>query len=241
MVDIKTLAVGAAAAVETLDPFAGAIDRGLLRRNYQQRVEALDRNHAVETGDRTQVLGEEHRLELLHQVLDVDRTQLEEADRHPGHPVDVEHVDRLDQVADLALGAGEDHQVAQLVAANRTLLFRERLQDPQHLFDPDELERHHDDAVAGRHLRRSADQLRRDRAADCGRRGHHLVDARFLHQRRVDAPQQHLEDRDQRIARDWLDRPERDVAADLRVDVIVLAEDVEENRLGDVADVGRLE
>ena len=57
-------------------------------------------------------------VELLHHRLHVGVLQREQAHRHARHPVDVEHVDRVEQVLQLALGAGQDQQVAQIVGAH---------------------------------------------------------------------------------------------------------------------------
>ncbi|MBK8742514.1 MAG: hypothetical protein IPM02_24830 [Betaproteobacteria bacterium] len=178
----QPLAVGVAAAVEALDPLSRPVDRGLLRGDHEQRVESLDRNHPVQPGQWTQVLGSEHGFEFLDHIFHVHALELEETDRHACHPVDVEHLDGFQQVPQLALGPGENHQIAQFIAPDRRRILGKGLENAQHLLDADELERHHDHAVAWRHCSGPADQLRRNRPADglCGRDD--LVNSRLLDQ-----------------------------------------------------------
>ena len=86
-----------------------------MRSDDQQRVHALDGNDSQQTRERAPVGSAEGLVELAHHALDVGALQGEKPDRHSGDPVDVEHVDRLQQVAQLELGAGKDEHVAQIV------------------------------------------------------------------------------------------------------------------------------
>ena len=137
-----------------------------------------------------------------HHALHVGVLQREHARRHARHPVDVEHVDRLHQVPKLALGAGQDQQVAQLVGAHRLRVLRERLQDAQHLAHADVAQRDDLHRKARRQRALRAAELRRDVAAHRGGLRHDLVDAALLHHRRAVHAQQRLERGRQRVARD---------------------------------------
>ena len=173
--------------------------------------------------------------------LDVGVLQREQADRHAGHPVDVERVDRLEQVLQLALGAREDQHVAQIVGAHGRRVLHERLEDAHHFADADVAQRHDLHRKAGRQRALRIAELRRDVAADGGRARQDLVEAVLLDHRRAVHPQQRLERGDQRVARDARRRADRDLAADRRVDRVALVQDVAEDVPDDLAQVGALE
>ncbi len=64
--------------------------------------------------------------------------QREDAHGHAGEEVDVEEVDRLEQVAQLALRSLQDEQVAHLVDANHRLVDDERLEQARHFLRADD-------------------------------------------------------------------------------------------------------
>ena len=178
---------------------------------------------------------------LGHHLLDVGVPQREHACRHAGHPVDVEHVDRVHQVAQLALGSRQDQHVAQLVRAHRLRVLREGLEQPQHLAHADVAQRHDLHREAGGQRARRVAELGRQVAADGGRLRHDHVQAAASHHRRAVHPQQRLERRGQRVARDARGRADRDGAAHRRVDRVVLVEDVAQDVADDFAQLGALE
>jgi hypothetical protein len=133
---------GAAELVEAVDPGPRRLEVLRLRGHHEERVEALDRDHAHHARERA-ALGAEDLVEVGDQRLHVGALDREEADRVAREEIGVEKLDRLDEVLDLALRARHHHEVAHLVHADRVVR-RERLQELLHLLRADELEGHHD-------------------------------------------------------------------------------------------------
>jgi hypothetical protein len=112
--------------VEAVDPDLHGLEVLRVRRHHEERIEALDRDQAHRARERA--LLPEHLLVFADDGLHVGALDLEETDRVPGEEVHVEHLDRVDQVAQLPVGAREDHHVADLVHADRVVR-RERREE----------------------------------------------------------------------------------------------------------------
>ncbi len=241
LIDVEADAAAGVTLVQPLDPFFCFLEVRRLRCDHQQGVHPLDRDDAQNARQRT-LVGRSHRLvELGHDGLDLRALQREQAHRHAGQPVDVEHVDGLEHVPELELGAGDDQQVAQIVGAYRRRILLERLEDRHHLAHADVLERHDLDAVARRQRPRAVAELRRDVAANGSRGRHDLPDRAFLDHRRAVRAKNHFQRRRQRLARNARGRAYRYRAADRRIDRVRLAEDIGQDVADDLAQFGAFE
>ena len=235
--DVEARALAEAGLVEAVDPLLRFVEVRRLRRDDEQRVQSLDRDDPEDSRQRARRPVAQRLVELLHHRLDVDVLQREQSHRHAGHPVEVEHVDRVEQIPELALGAGEDQQVAQIVGAHGRGVLGERLDDPHHLAHADIAQRHDLHREPGRQRPLRIAELRSDIAAHAGGARHDLVQARLLHHRRAVHAQQRLERRDQRLARDARRRADRDLAAHGRIDRVALVHDVAQDVPDDLAQV----
>ena len=241
VVHVEARTVATAGLVESLDPLLHFVEIRRLRRDHEQRVHPLDGDDAQDARERTRRAVADHLVEFLADDFDVGVLQREHADRHARHPVDVEHVDGVEQVLQLDLGAGKDQHVAQLVGAHCPGVLGERLEHAQHFAHADIAQRHDQHRESGRQGALRIAELRRDVAAHRRRARQDLVDPRLLDHRRAIHPQQHLERRRQRFARNARRRADRDLSPDRRVDRVALVQDVAEDVADDLAQVGSFE
>ena len=191
----------AADLVQALDPRLRRLQVPRLGRDDQERVEALDRDHANQPGQRAGGCRAEDLVQVEHERLHVGAAHGEDADGEARQPVDVEERDRVQEVAHLPLVAREDQEVANLVDANG-VVGGEGLENPRHLLRADELHGNDDDREPLRQRLRVAAELGRYGAAN-RRDRQDLEDALLLHHRRVVLAQEHLERRQERGTREW--------------------------------------
>ena len=168
--------------------------------------------------------------------------QGEQAHRHAGNPVHVEHVDGLDHVLQLQLGAGQDEQVAQRIDAHAGGLAGEGLKDLGHVGHTNVLERNNLDAVPARQRFVDVGQLRRGIALARNSRGH---DAKYAigladHDRTVHA-QDFLERVHGRAFRDGLGGAQGDGSPNARIDDVIFLENVAKDGAHHLAQIGPLE
>ena len=242
VVDVELQAAAVAAGlVEAIDPLLHLLQIRRLRRYHEQRIHPLDGDNAQDAGNGAQVLVTDDLVQFGHHRLDVRVDEREHARRHPRHPVDVEHVDRFHQVAQFALGAGQDQQIAQFVRAHGRRVLGERLQQPHHFLHADIAQRHDLHREASRQCARRIAKLRHGIAAHSNRLRHDLIQTAVLHHRRAIRAKQRFQRRRQHVARDARRRADRHGATDRRVDRVVLVEDVAQDIANHFAEVRALE
>ena len=212
-----------------------------MRRDHQDRVHPLDRDDAQDAGQRARRAIADRLVEFLHYCLHIRVLQREQAHRHAGDPVDVEHVDGLHEMPQFALGAGEHQEVPQVVGAHRRRVLHERLDDPHHFAHADVAQRNDLDRETGRQRPLRVAELRRHVAAHRRGAGNDLVDAAVLHHRRAVHPQQRLERCGQRLARNAGRRADGHLSADCRIDHVAFVQDIAKNVADHLAQVGGLE
>ncbi len=173
--------------------------------------------------------------------MDGGRIHVGEPEQPEGHPfelIDIEDRDGLEQAGELFLAPGEQQKIAFGIRAHGLLPALHELQDLLHLLGRDVAQRHH------RHLitapLHGAYRGRQGRARDLGGR-EHSEQIVFADQHRAVHLKERLEDTHQRVLGHRTAGLKGHPALNLRVDGVVPAQDVPEDRLDDLDDVGAIE
>ena len=204
----------------------------------QEGVEALHGDHAHHPGDRA-VLIPEDLLHLRVQGLHLRVLELEETDRHAVQPVHVEDLHELHGGFELLLCPRQDQQIALLVHDLGRIGGQERLDELVQLTRRDIAQRHDPDPIPPR----GRDALHRDRRRTAGRLGprHDLVEAIGTQQHRPVQAQQVFEGGQELGAFERAAGLDGHLTGHLGVDEIALLEEVAEDRLDDLLEIGGLE
>ncbi len=211
-------------------------------RDRQHGVQALDRREADQAGQRALAVLQEDRFQVGDQGLDVGHLERKEREGHAPHPVDVEDLDHLHQVARLTASPGVDQQVAGFVRAQGPGA-GEGLQDLQHRRRRGIVQRYDGNAeaaqeltVAGRHERGGEFPgrhfLRHDHVSAVDQGHGHAVEGENVLQRR-----------NHRLPGERLAGPHRDGALHRGIDDVAEVQCLAQNDVEHIADfrVGEVE